>query len=110
MNLKKVEKSNNSNNNSTYYKIRYENSFLNMKKLNLFRVTNKKTSSHKDLSKDSSFSLCSNSSASGDGTILRIVSQKEVVSNILSFKQLFHWAKIHLNFVLILISIYFRKK
>ena len=51
-----------------------------MKKLNIFKVTNKKTSSQTDFSSDNSTSSDAKEATSGNGTILRIVSKKEVVS------------------------------
>ena len=55
-----------------------------MKRLNIFKVTNKKTSNQADFSGDSSISSDTNLPTSGDGTILRIVSKKEVVSRWMS--------------------------
>ena len=54
-----------------------------MKKLNIFKVTNKKTSSQAEFSSDNSISSDAKGATSGDGTILRIVSKKEVVSKCL---------------------------
>ena len=59
-----------------------------MKKLNIFKVTNKKTSSQAEFSSDNSISSDAKGTTSGDGTILRIVSKKEVVSKCLGSKKL----------------------